>query len=78
MLGRAIGKPENVVQPLLQRSMNAPFTLWNNETGFIEAKNADGSWAGESAGFTEGRTFRAAAIYGHLKQDSRRQVGLFV
>ncbi|KAF9465359.1 glycosyl hydrolase family 92-domain-containing protein [Collybia nuda] len=54
MLARAIGKPEEVVQPLLQRSMQAPFTLWNNETGFIQARNADGSWAGDTAGFTEG------------------------
>ncbi|PFH47119.1 glycoside hydrolase family 92 protein [Amanita thiersii Skay4041] len=54
MLGRAIGKPEDVVQPLLDRAMTAPFTLWNEATGFMEARNADGAFAGESAGWTEG------------------------
>jgi putative alpha-1,2-mannosidase len=28
--------------------------MWNAETGFMEAKNADGSWAGPNAGWTEG------------------------
>lgn len=28
--------------------------LWNADTGFMEAKNSDGSWAGETAGWTEG------------------------
>jgi Glycosyl hydrolase family 92 len=34
--------------------MRAPFTLYNDETGFMEARNADGSWAGEDRGWTEG------------------------
>ena len=28
--------------------------LWNNVSGFMEARNADGSWAGEDEGWTEG------------------------
>ena len=28
--------------------------LFNNETGFIQARNSDGSWASEDAGWTEG------------------------
>jgi len=28
--------------------------LYNNKTGFMEARNSDGSWAGEEAGWTEG------------------------
>ena len=28
--------------------------LWNSDTGFMEARNSDGSWAGENAGWTEG------------------------
>ncbi len=28
--------------------------IFNNETGFMEARNANGSWAGQDAGWTEG------------------------
>lgn len=28
--------------------------MWRNETGFMEARRADGSWAGDWAGWTEG------------------------
>lgn len=28
--------------------------MFNNATGFMEARNNDGSWAGEGAGWTEG------------------------
>jgi putative alpha-1,2-mannosidase len=34
--------------------MRAPFLLFNDATGFMEARNADGSWAGEDNGWTEG------------------------
>ncbi|KAG6910665.1 hypothetical protein DXG01_008709 [Tephrocybe rancida] len=53
-LAAALNKPSNIVDFLLQRSMTAPFTLYNNDTGFMEARNANGSWAGETNGFTEG------------------------
>ena len=36
------------------RSVFAPSTLFNNATGFMEARNADGSWAGPDNGWTEG------------------------
>ncbi|PPQ88893.1 hypothetical protein CVT25_009128 [Psilocybe cyanescens] len=54
VLARELGKPENVTNFLLERSMRAPFTLFNDATGFMEARNADGSWAGEDNGWTEG------------------------
>ncbi|KAI0696503.1 glycosyl hydrolase family 92-domain-containing protein [Cerioporus squamosus] len=36
------------------RSLSAPFSIFNNDTGFMEAKFANGSWAGPTAGWTEG------------------------
>lgn len=54
VLAKELGKPENVTNFLLQRSMTAPFTLYNDATGFMEARNADGSWAGPDNGWTEG------------------------
>ncbi|KAF9567664.1 glycoside hydrolase family 92 protein [Agrocybe pediades] len=54
VLARQLGKPKNVTDFLLERSMRAPFTLFNDATGFMEARNADGSWAGEDNGWTEG------------------------
>ncbi|KAF7333029.1 Glycoside hydrolase family 92 protein [Mycena venus] len=53
-LAAALKKPANIVAMLHDRAMNAPFTLFNNATGFMEARNADGSWAGPDAGWTEG------------------------
>jgi putative alpha-1,2-mannosidase len=38
---------------LRERSKNYK-TLWNDHTGFMEARNANGSWAGPTAGWTEG------------------------
>lgn len=38
---------------LRRRSSNWK-NLFNNETGFIEARYSNGSWAGEGAGWTEG------------------------
>ncbi|KAG6815949.1 hypothetical protein H0H93_008766, partial [Arthromyces matolae] len=54
VLASALGKPSNVTTFLYERSMKAPFTLFNSDTGFMEARNEDGSWAGEDAGWTEG------------------------
>lgn len=53
-LAAALGKPAHIVTALHDRAMTAPFTLFNNATGFMEARNADGSWAGPDAGWTEG------------------------
>ncbi|KZP18378.1 glycoside hydrolase family 92 protein [Athelia psychrophila] len=39
---------------LRKRGMDNPFTIFNNATGFMEARNANGTWAGDDAGWTEG------------------------
>lgn len=38
----------------MKRALSAPFSIFNNETGFMEAKFANGSWAGSDVGWTEG------------------------
>ncbi|RDB30237.1 hypothetical protein Hypma_007086 [Hypsizygus marmoreus] len=53
-LAVALNKPANVTSFLLNRALSAPFTLFNDATGFMEARNADGSWAGGDSGWTEG------------------------
>lgn len=53
-LAIALNKSQDIIDLLLDRSLFAPFTLYNNNTGFMEARNADGSWAGENEGWTEG------------------------
>ncbi|KAF5309206.1 hypothetical protein D9619_012815 [Psilocybe cf. subviscida] len=53
-LAVSLGKPANVTQFLRERAMRAPFTIFNKDTGFMEARNADGSWAGPDNGWTEG------------------------
>jgi hypothetical protein len=52
VLSKTLNKPSNITDFLMNRAMNAPFTLFNNDTGFMEARNSDGSWAGESLLFT--------------------------
>jgi hypothetical protein len=37
--------------------MRAPFMLYNDLTGFMEARNKDGSWAGGTRGWTEGEYY---------------------
>ncbi|KAJ7476835.1 glycosyl hydrolase family 92-domain-containing protein, partial [Mycena galericulata] len=53
-LAEALGKPADIVTALRDRAMAAPFTLFNDATGFMEARNASGALAGEDAGWTEG------------------------
>ncbi|KAG6905550.1 hypothetical protein DXG01_002051 [Tephrocybe rancida] len=53
-LAVALKKPSSTVDFLLECSLHAPFTLFNAETGFMEARNADGSWAGQDQGWIEG------------------------
>lgn len=53
-LGVALGKPHNVTSFLLERAMRAPFTIFNIDTGFMEARNENGNWAGADRGWTEG------------------------
>jgi putative alpha-1,2-mannosidase len=54
-IAQIMAKPDNITNFLYQRSQNNPFTIWNNDTGFMEARNADGSWAGPDACWTEGQ-----------------------
>ncbi|KAF4574330.1 hypothetical protein EYR36_005663 [Pleurotus pulmonarius] len=37
-----------------ERGLGNPFKIFNDETGFMEARNANGSFAGPDAGWTEG------------------------
>ncbi|OAX38346.1 glycoside hydrolase family 92 protein [Rhizopogon vinicolor AM-OR11-026] len=37
-----------------QRSLTHPFSIFNSLTGFMEARNASGEWAGPDNGWTEG------------------------
>ncbi|PCH41790.1 glycoside hydrolase family 92 protein [Wolfiporia cocos MD-104 SS10] len=37
-----------------QRADSAPFTIFNEDTGFMEARDATGAWAGQDQGWTEG------------------------
>jgi putative alpha-1,2-mannosidase len=53
MLCVALGKSLNVTS-FLERSMRTPPTLLDDNTGFTEARNQDGSWAEEDRGWTEG------------------------
>ncbi|KAL4255705.1 Peptide-N(4)-(N-acetyl-beta-glucosaminyl)asparagine amidase [Pleurotus pulmonarius] len=52
-LAKALNKSSEAAF-FLNRSLEAPFSIFNEATGFMEARNADGSWAGEDAGWTEG------------------------
>ncbi|KAI0773496.1 glycoside hydrolase family 92 protein [Fomes fomentarius] len=52
-LAAALSKDEWTTK-LRERAFAAPFTIFNNDTGFMEARNTDGSWAGQDAGWTEG------------------------
>lgn len=38
----------------LARSMSTYKTIFNSDTGFMEARNANGTWAGPDEGWTEG------------------------
>ncbi|KAI0820667.1 glycoside hydrolase family 92 protein [Trametes gibbosa] len=53
VLASALGKTEDAAR-FRTRALSAPFTIFNNDTGFMEARNANGSWAGQDAGWTEG------------------------
>ncbi|KAF8240930.1 hypothetical protein L208DRAFT_1420325 [Tricholoma matsutake] len=53
-LGVALGKPLNITSFLLKCTMCTLFMLFNANTGFMEARNQDGTWAGEDRRWTEG------------------------
>ncbi|ORY26128.1 glycosyl hydrolase family 92-domain-containing protein [Naematelia encephala] len=52
IVARHVGHHEDA-EKLLERSKSY-HNIWNAETGFMEAKRSDGTWAGEKAGWTEG------------------------
>ena len=52
-LAAALGKDADAAH-FKARAFSAPFTIFNNATGFMEARNASGPWAGQTAGWTEG------------------------
>ncbi len=54
-IAKALGKT-NEYELFLNRSHNYKH-LFNKATGFMQAKNADGSWASPDAGWTEGNTW---------------------
>ena len=53
VLAKLLNKSEDAAF-FLNRSRVTPFTIYNNGTGFMEARNASGAWAGEDEGWTEG------------------------
>ena len=54
ILALHLGKPQTITDFLYERAMHTPFLIYNNATGFMEARNANGSWAGPDNGWTEG------------------------
>ncbi|KAL1411539.1 hypothetical protein Q8F55_002501 [Vanrija albida] len=52
IVARTVGDTKTAEQ-LEARAKNYAH-LWNKETGFMEARNYDGSWAGDKTGWTEG------------------------
>jgi putative alpha-1,2-mannosidase len=36
------------------RSLTSPFVIYNDATGFMEARSLNGTWAGQDQGWTEG------------------------
>ncbi|KAL1739502.1 glycoside hydrolase family 92 protein [Schizophyllum fasciatum] len=54
VLAKALWKPENTTKFFYDRAMKSSLVLFNEGTNYMEAKNADGSWAGEDNGWTEG------------------------
>ena len=53
VLASALGKDADA-EFFRARAFSAPFTIFNNATGFMEARNLSGAWAGQDAGWTEG------------------------
>ena len=52
-LAELLGYTENATY-FRQRAQTHPFSIFNNATGFMEARNASGAWAGQDEGWTEG------------------------
>jgi putative alpha-1,2-mannosidase len=58
ILALHLGKPQTITDFLYERAMRTPFLIYNNATGFMEARNANGTWAGPDNGWTEGMYLR--------------------
>lgn len=54
-LAQALNKSSEIIERFYKRAKLNPFLIFNDETGFMEARNQDGSWAGEDRGWTEGK-----------------------
>lgn len=52
IVARAVGADKEA--KILEERSKSYKNLWNKETGFMEARNYDGSWAGDWAGWVEG------------------------
>jgi putative alpha-1,2-mannosidase len=52
-LARALGRTADA-DFFAARSISAYKSIFNNDTGFMEARNASGAWAGGDRGWTEG------------------------
>lgn len=53
MLAAVLNKSGDSVHFRTRATVN-PFVIYNEATGFMEARNANGSWAGPDEGWTEG------------------------
>lgn len=53
VLAKLLDKPAESAF-FLNRSLTNPFTIFNTATGFMEARNSSGEWAGQQVGWTEG------------------------
>ncbi|KAK0490260.1 glycoside hydrolase family 92 protein [Armillaria novae-zelandiae] len=51
LLSAHLNKSTSITSFLNERSMRAPWLVWNR---FVQGRNADGSWADPTSGFTEG------------------------
>ena len=52
ILALHLGKPQTIIDFLYERAMSTPFSIYNNATGCMEARNANGTWAGPDNGWT--------------------------
>ncbi|VDB92408.1 unnamed protein product [Peniophora sp. CBMAI 1063] len=68
LLAKHLGKTSDAAF-FMERSLRAPFTIFNKKTGFMEARNADGSWAGEDVGWTEGDKWAYSFDVVHAVED---------
>ncbi|KAI5303583.1 hypothetical protein KEM56_007402 [Ascosphaera pollenicola] len=53
VVGKHAGAPDDIVQDLHNRTKNYA-KIWNNETRFMQSRNANGTFASETWGWTEG------------------------